>query len=72
MNCKNCKDNYLLKIFQQCMNHHEVYNDALEEFTYICTRCKDPRSSVMILYSISDNDCETCKKFKEYYKSFLE
>ena len=71
-NCKECKDNYLLKIFQLCMDKHEIYNNALDEFNSICNRCKDPRSSVMILYSITNNNCEDCKKYRDLYKKFIE
>ena len=72
MDCKNCKKNYLLKIYNTCINNHDIFNDGLEEFHNICTRSNDPRSSVMILYSLMNNDCETCEKYRELYKRFIE
>ena len=54
-NCKDCDNNYLLELFNRCLDKHEIYNDALEEFNALCTRCKDPRSSVMILYNLLNN-----------------
>lgn len=70
-NCKDCDNNYLLELFNRCLDKHEIYNDALEEFNALCTRCKDPRSSVMILYNLLNNDCEVCEKYKDLYKSHI-
>lgn len=68
MNCSNCKNNYLLDIFNNCVRKYERNNEALIEFDRICLRSGDPRSSLTILKSMYSNSCEDCKKYEEYYR----
>lgn len=69
MDCSNCKNNYLLKIFNDCMKECERTNEALIKFDRICLRSGDPRSSLSILKSMYNNTCKECRKYQYYYKN---
>ena len=62
MDCNNCKDNYLGKIFKKCMKESDIYSEVLEKFDRICLKSEDPRSSL----------CEECKKYRKYYEEYLK
>lgn len=71
MECRSCEENYLHKIYRQCVSKHSNINDALENFDMICMRSGDPRSPLTIAKAISSNNCEECKHFKRYYENLI-
>lgn len=72
MNCSNCDDNYLRKIFNSCMIKYVNPSDALIEFDKIIYNSKDPRNSLTIISAMYRNDCNNCKKYKCYYKDYIK
>lgn len=67
MNCSNCDNNYLLKIFDRCMEKCGRANESLTQFDRICLRTGDPRSPLTILKSMYHNTCDECNKYRKYY-----
>ena len=72
MDCNNCKDNYLGKIFKKCMKESDIYSEVLEKFDRICLKSEDPRSSLLIFCALHSNTCEECKKYRKYYEEYLK
>ena len=71
MNCNNCKDNYLNKIFKKCMKESDLYTEVLDKFDRIVLKSGDPRSSLTVFCALHTNTCDECKKYSKYYKSYL-
>ncbi len=71
MNCINCDRNYLRKIFSRCLGESATTEDGLNKFDKICLQSGDPRNPLSIALSMSENDCNTCEKFKTYYQDFI-
>lgn len=72
MDCCNCENNYLYKIFKRCMNDCDKASEALYRFDKICIKSEDPRNALTIINRMYDGDCEECKQFKHYYDKFIE
>lgn len=72
VNCATCKDNYLKRIYDDCINRNHCISKAMMEFDHICVLCKDPRSCLSIYKSITDGSCEDCKKYKDLYKNYIK
>lgn len=71
MKCSECPNNYLYKLFQECIDQYERMNDAVIKFDRLCNKSGDPRSSLTIVKSMYNNTCSECKKYKVYYEKYL-
>jgi hypothetical protein len=72
LECKDCPDNYLYKIYKQYLIAFE--NDeskAGEAFNKLCLEVRDPRNIIELINDITDGDCESCLKYKYLYKEVI-
>lgn len=72
MDCRNCEENYLYKIYRRCMNDSEKASEALYKFDKICLKSGDTRGPLTIIHSMYEYNCEECKKYKHLYEGFIE
>ena len=71
MNCKECKDNYLRKIFMECLKQSSTTEEGLNKFDRICLQSGDPRNPLTIVSSMSNNECSRCREYEKYYKNYM-
>lgn len=72
MNCSECDDNYLRKIFKSCMDDCDMASEALLKFDKIVSKSRDPRNPLTVITAIYSNNCDDCKKHRCYYEEYLK
>lgn len=71
MDCKTCDQNYLRKIFLNCLEKSSSTEEGLAKFDRICEQSNDPRNPLSIAISVNKNTCDECKKYMKYYKDII-
>lgn len=71
MDCKECTNNYLRKIFMDCLKQSNTTEEGLNKFDRICVKSGDPRNPLTIVSSMSNNNCDDCKAYASYYTNFM-
>lgn len=71
MECRNCSNNYLYKLFGYCLNTYSPVELALEKFDKYCVDSGDPRNLLTILSTMYNNTCDNCKLYSKYYDNIL-
>lgn len=74
MNCMDCKDNYLYLLYKRCWVacNRNIYQ-AFEMFDRQCRLTGDPRSSLILVNDMTNNDnCDICREYRKYYEEKSE
>lgn len=72
MNCINCDENYLRKIFSNCLRESRSTEEGLNRFDRVCSQSGDPRNPLTIALSMSENNCSSCRNYQKYYQEFID
>lgn len=67
MDCKNCNNNYLYRIFRNCQKLYGSGIESIKKFDEICCQHGDYRDPVKLLYAIKSGNCDECNKYKDLY-----